>query len=131
MTSNNTIKFLFLANKEGLKSSRKKVSEDKDSKSDAVENINGTTSSEEPNNAIINEEIGSEENFDNQDLLQGLRMENKRSDVIILYNGRPPTSELRQKSLAMNTKMDPADIHDKGDIILYDNGLQRKEDDQD
>ena len=131
MTSNNTIKFLFLANKEGLKSSRKKVSEDKDSKSDAVENINGTTSSEEPNNAIINEEIGSEENFDNQDLLQELQMENKRSDVIILYNGRPPTSELRQKSLAMNTKMDPADIHGKGDIILYDNGLQRREEDQD
>ena len=127
MTSNNTIKFLCLANKEGLKSSRKEVSEDKDSKSDAVENINGTMSSEEPNN----EEIGSEENFDNQDLLQGLRMENKRSDVIILYNGRPPTSELRQKSLAMNTKMDPADIHGKGDIILYDNGLQRREEDQD
>ena len=131
MTSNNTIKLLCLANKEGLKSSRKKVSEDKDSKSDAVENINGTTSSEEPNNAIINEEIGSEENFDNQDLLQGLRMENKRSDVIILYNGRPPTSELRQKSLAMNTKMDPADIYGSGDIILYDNGLQRREEDQD
>ena len=111
MISTNSLKILSAASKADLNNDRKRVSEN--------------------NNAIINEEIGSEENFDNQDLLQGLRMENKRSDVIILYNGRPPTSELRQKSLAMNTKMDPADIHDKGDIILYDNGLQRREEDQD
>ena len=131
MISTNTIKFLCLANKEGLESSRKKVSEDKDSKSDTVQNINGTMSSEEPNNAIINEEISSEENFDNQDLSQGLKMENKRSEVIVLFNGRPPTRELGQKSLSMKTKMDPADIYGRGDIILYDNGLQRKEEGQD
>ena len=110
---------------------RKKVSEDKDSKSDAVQNIIGTISSEEPKNAIINEEISSEENFDNQDLSQGLKMENKRSEVIVLFNGRPPTRELGQKSLSMKTKMDPADIYGRGDIILYDNGLQRKEEGQD
>ena len=83
------IKFLSLVNKEGLKSSRKTVSEDKDSESDAVQNIDGTKRSEEPNNAIINEEISSEENFDNQDLSQGAREENKRSDVTVLYNGSP------------------------------------------
>ena len=38
MISTNSI---CLANKEGLKSSRKKNSEDKDSKSDTVQNING------------------------------------------------------------------------------------------
>ena len=57
MISTNTIKFLCLANEEGLKSVKKEVSEDKDSKSDAVQNINGTMSSEEPNNAIINENM--------------------------------------------------------------------------
>ena len=128
MISTNSI---CLANKEGLKSSRKKVSEDKDSKSDAVQNINGTMSSEEPNNAIINEDISSEENFDNQDLSQGARMENKRSDVIVLYNGRPPTRELGQKSLSMKPKMDSADVYGRSDIILYDNGLQRREEDSD
>ena len=127
MISTNTIKFLCLANKEGLESSRKKVSEDKDSKSDTVQNNNGTMTSEELKNAIINEEISSEENFDNQDLSQGLKMENKRSEVIVLFNGRPPTRELGQKSLSMKTKMDPADIYGRGDIILYENGLQRKE----
>jgi hypothetical protein len=131
MISTNTIKFLCLANKEGLESSRKKVSEDKDSKSDTVQNNNGTMTSEELKNAIINEEISSEENFDNQDLSQGLKMENKRSEVIVLFNGRPPTRELGQKSLSMKTKMDPADIYGRGDIILYDNGLQRKEEGQD
>ena len=131
MISTNTIKFLCLANKEGLESSRKKVSEDKDSKSDTVQNNNGTMTSEELKNAIINEEISSEEKFDNQDLSQGLKMENKRSEVIVLFNGRPPTRELGQKSLSMKTKMDPADIYGRGDIILYDNGLQRKEEGQD
>ena len=128
MISTNSI---CLANKEGLKSSRKKVSEDKDSKSDAVQNTNGIMSSEEPNNAIINEDISSEENFDNQDLSQGARMENKRSDVIVLYNGRPPTRELGQKSLSMKTKMDSADVYGRSEIILYDNGLQRREEDPD
>ena len=131
MISTNTIKFLCLANKEGLESSRKKVSEDKDSKSDTVQNNNGTMTSEELKNAIINEEISSEENFDNQDLSQGLKMENKRSEVIVLFNGRPPTRELGQKSLSMKTKMDPADIYGRGDIILYDNRLHRKEEGQD
>jgi hypothetical protein len=131
MISTNTIKFLCLANKEGLESSRNKVSEDKDSKSDTVQNNNGTMTSEELKNAIINEEISSEENFDNQDLSQGLKMENKRSEDIVLFNGRPPTRELGQKSLSMKTKMDPANIYDRGDIILYDNGLQRKEEGQD
>ena len=131
MISTNTIKFLCLANKEGLESSRKKVSEDKDSKSDTVQNNNGTMTSEELKNAIINEEISSEEKFDNQDLSQGLKMENKRSDVTVLYNGRPPTRELGQKSLSMKTKMDPAEIYGRDDIILYDNGLQRREEDQD
>ena len=102
-----------------------------DSKSDAVQNINETISLEEPNNAIIKEEISSGENFDNQDLSQVLRMENKKSEVIVLYNGRPPTRELGQKSLSMKTKMDSADVYGKGDVILYDNGLQRMEEDQD
>ena len=31
----------------------------------------------------------------------------------------------------MKTKMDPADIYGRDDIILYDNGLQRREEDQD
>ena len=124
------IKFLSLVNKEGLKSSRKTVSEDKDSESDAVQNIDGTKRSEEPNKAIINEEISSEENFDNQDLSQGAREENKRSDVIVLYNGRPPARDLGQKSISTKTEMDPADIYGRGDIILYDNGLQRREEDQ-
>ena len=31
----------------------------------------------------------------------------------------------------MKTKMDSADVYGRGDIILYDNGLQRREEDQD
>ena len=42
MISTNSIKFLSLANKEDFKSRRKTISEDKDSQSDAVQNINGT-----------------------------------------------------------------------------------------
>ena len=98
MISTNTIKFLCLANEEGLKSVKKEVSEDKDSKSDAVQNINGTMSSEEPNNAIINEEISSAENLDNQDLSQGTRIHNERSDVLVQHNGRPQTRKRGQKS---------------------------------
>ena len=111
MISTNSLKILSAASKTDLNNDRKRVSEN--------------------NNAIINEEISSEEKFDNQDLSQGLKMENKSSDVIVLYNGRPQTRELGQKSLSMKTKMDPADIYGSGDIILYDNGLQRREEDQD
>ena len=31
----------------------------------------------------------------------------------------------------MKTKMDSADVYGRGDIILYDNGLQRREEDPD
>ena len=54
--------------------------------------------SEEPNNAIINEEISSAENLDNQDLSQGTRIHNERSDVLIQHNGRPQTRKRGQKS---------------------------------
>ena len=111
MISTNSLKILSATSKTDLNNDRKRVSEN--------------------NNAIINEEISSEEKFDNQDLSQGLKMENKSSDVTVLYNGRPQTRELGQKSLSMKTKMDPADIYGSGDIILYDNGLQRREEDQD
>ena len=63
-----------------------------------LQNINGTIISEEPNNAIINEEISSAENLDNQDLSQGTRIHNERSDVLIQLNGRPQTRERGQKS---------------------------------
>ena len=96
MISADYIKFLSLPNKEDLKNRRKSISEDKDSQSDAVQNINGTIISEEPNDAIINEEIISAENLDNQDLSQGTRIQNERSDVLILYDGRLPTRELDQ-----------------------------------
>ena len=84
-----------MANKEGLKSSRKKVSKDKDSKSDDVQNINGTMSSEEPNNAIINEYLSQE-----------TRIQNERSDVMILYDGRPQTRERGQKSDDVNNGLE-------------------------
>ena len=83
---------------EDFKSRRKTISEDKDSQFNAEQNINGTIISEEPNNAIINEEISSAENLDNQDLSQGTRIQNERSDVMILYDGRPQTRERGQKS---------------------------------
>ena len=95
-----------MANKEGFKSCIKTISEDKDSQSYAVQNINGTIISEEPNNAIINEEISSAENLDNQDLSQGTRIQNERSDVMILYNGRPQTREQGQKSDDVNNGLE-------------------------
>ena len=51
-----------------------------------------------PNNAIINKETSSAENLDNQDLSQETRIQNERSDVMILYDGRPQTRERGQKS---------------------------------
>ena len=54
--------------------------------------------SEETKNAIIIEEKSSLENLDNQDLSQGTRIQNEISDVLILYNSRPQTRELGQKS---------------------------------
>ena len=106
MISADYIKFLSLPNKEDLKNRRKSISEDKDSQSDAVQNINGTIISEEPNNAIINEEIISAENLDNQDLSQGTRIQNERSDVLILYDDRLPTRELDKNSDDVNNGLE-------------------------
>ena len=96
MISTTSMKLLSLTIKEDSKSHRKKNSEDKDSQFDA-EQI-----SEEPNNAIINEEISSAENLDNQDLSQGTRIQNERSDVMILYDGRPQTRKRGQMSDDVN-----------------------------
>jgi hypothetical protein len=106
MISADYIKFLSLPNKEDLKNRRKSISEDKDSQSDAVQNINGTIISEEPNDAIINEEIISAENLDNQDLSQGTRIQNERSDVLILYDSRLPTRELDKNSDDVNNGLE-------------------------
>ena len=38
---------------------------------------------------------------------------------------------LENQDLSMETKMDSADVYGRDDIILYDNGLQRREEDQD
>ena len=38
---------------------------------------------------------------------------------------------LEDQDLSMKTKMNSADVYGSGDIILYDNGLQRREEDQD
>ena len=62
--------------------------------------------SEEPNNAIINEEISSAENLDNQELSKGTRIQNEKSDVIILYDSRPPTREQGQKSDDVNNGLE-------------------------
>ena len=106
MISTNSIKLLSLVIKDDFKSRRKTISEEKDYQSDAVQNINGTIIAEEPNNAIINEEISSAENLDNQDLSQGTRIQNERSDVIILYDSRPPTREQGQKSDDVNNGLE-------------------------
>ena len=106
MISADYIKFLSLPNKEDLKNRRKSISEDKDSQSDAVQNINGTIISEEPINAITNEEISSAENLDNQDLSQGTRIQNERSDVLILYDDRLPTRELDKNSDDVNNGLE-------------------------
>ena len=147
---------LSLTNKEDLKSHSKIISEDE------MKNFNETKISEELNNAIINQEKSSEENFDNQDLSQGTRMENERTDVIILYNDRPqqilydckPESEARKKDLKSCRKLISENNHaiinreissvenlknqdlsnetyGRGDILLFDGGLQRKERGQD
>jgi len=102
MISTTSMKLLSLTIKEDSKSHRKTISEDKDSQFDAEQNINGTIISEEPNNAIINEEISSAENLDNQDLSQGTRIQNERSDVMILYDGRPQTRKRGQMSDDVN-----------------------------
>ena len=41
------------------------------------------------------------------------------------------SENLENQHLSMKTKMDSADVYGKGDVILYDNGLQRMEEDQD
>ena len=41
------------------------------------------------------------------------------------------SENLENQDLSMKTKMDSADVYGKGDVILYDNGLQRMEEDQD
>ena len=38
---------------------------------------------------------------------------------------------LENQNLSMKTKIDSADVYGRGNIILYDNGLQRREEDQD
>ena len=38
---------------------------------------------------------------------------------------------LENQDLSMKTEMNSADVYGSGDIILYDNGLQRREEDQD
>ena len=38
---------------------------------------------------------------------------------------------LENQDLSMETKMDSADVYGRDDIILYDNGLQRREEDPD
>ena len=40
-------------------------------------------------------------------------------------------ANLENQNLSMKTKMDSADDYGRGDIKLYDNGLQRREEDQD
>ena len=45
------------------KDNRKNVFEDKDSKSDTLQNINETISSEQPDNAIMNEDIHCVTNY--------------------------------------------------------------------
>ena len=100
MISTNSIKLLSLPNRKGFKSRRKTIFEDKDSESDAVQNINGKIIS------IINEEISSAENLDNQDLSQGTRIQNERSDVMILHNGRPQRREQGQKSDDVNNGLE-------------------------
>ena len=40
-------------------------------------------------------------------------------------------ANLENQNLSMKTKMDSADDYGRGDVILYDNGLQRTEEDQD
>ena len=40
-------------------------------------------------------------------------------------------ANLENQNLSMKTKMDSADDYGRGDVILYDNGLQRREEDKD
>ena len=63
-----------------------------------MQNINGKIIS------IINEEISSAENLENLDLSQGTRIQKERSNVMILYDGRPQTRERGQKSDDVNNK---------------------------
>ena len=82
MISTNSIKLLSLPNRKGFKSRRKTIFEDKDSESDSAENL------------------------DNQDLSQGTRIQNERSDVMILHNGRPQRREQGQKSDDVNNGLE-------------------------
>ena len=76
--------------------------------------------SEETKNAIIIEEKSSLENLDNQDLSQGTRIQNEISDVLILYNSRPQTSELGQKSddVKLGLELTPDEQSERVNLFL-------------
>ena len=97
----------------------------------------------ENNHAIVNEEISSEENLENQDLSMKTKMDSGdvygRGDVIV-YNDQPRRREdlKNQRKMISENKHDIDEEissaenleNDRGDILLYDGGLQRREQDQ-
>ena len=120
MISTHSLKILSVARKKDLKNHRKRIPEN--------------------NHAIVNEEISSEENLENQDLSMKTKMDSGdvygRGDIIV-YNDQPRRREdlKNQRKMISENKHDIDEEissaenleNDRGDILLYDNRVQRRE----